>query len=47
MVGKNVASQNLINGAQLNAISVSNSGMYVLKVGTKSGKVSTIKLLVK
>jgi hypothetical protein len=47
MVGKNVASQNLSNGAQLNAISVSNSGMYVLKVGTKSGKVSTIKLLVK
>jgi hypothetical protein len=47
MVGKNVASQNLSNGAQLNAVSVSNSGMYILKVETKSGKVSTTKLVVK
>jgi len=47
MIGKSVASQNLANGAQLNAITVPNSGMYILKVETKGGKVSTAKLIVK
>jgi hypothetical protein len=47
MIGKNVASQNLANGAQLNTITVPNSGMYILKVETKGGKVSTAKLIVK
>jgi len=47
MIGKNVASQNLANGAQLNTITVPNSGMYILKVETKGGKISTAKLVVK
>jgi len=47
MVGRNVASQNLNNSSELNAITVPNSGMYILKVGTRNGNCSTVKFIVK
>ncbi|TSA37629.1 MAG: T9SS C-terminal target domain-containing protein [Porphyromonadaceae bacterium] len=45
--GRNVVSQTLNGGSDLNAISVPDNGIYILKVGTKDGKVSTVKIFVK
>ncbi|MFA5815776.1 MAG: T9SS type A sorting domain-containing protein [Bacteroidales bacterium] len=47
LLGRNVVSQTLNGGSDLNAISVPDNGIYILKVGTKDGKVSTVKIFVK
>jgi hypothetical protein len=45
--GKGVISRNLTGGPELNAISVPETGIYILRVATRSGKVSAVKIYVK
>lgn len=47
MLGRNVVSRTLNNSSELNAIAVPNTGIYILKVGSKTGEVSTAKVVVK
>jgi hypothetical protein len=47
MLGRNVVSRTINNGSDLNALVVPNTGIYILKVGSKTGAVSTAKVFVK
>ncbi len=47
MLGRNVISSRMNANSELNAISVPNKGIYILKVGTNDGSVSTAKVSVK
>jgi hypothetical protein len=44
--GKSIVMQTLNDNSGLNAIQVPRSGIYILKVGTRGGKVSTMKIYV-
>ena len=45
--GKTVVSQTLTGGSEQNQVSVPENGLYLLKVATKSGKTSAVKIYVK
>jgi hypothetical protein len=44
--GRIIVSKTLTGGTELNAISVPRNGLYILKVGTRDGKVASTKILV-
>jgi hypothetical protein len=45
--GRSIISKSLTGGSELNAIAVPETGIYILRVGTREGKVAAVKIYVK
>lgn len=45
--GRSIISRSLSGGPEVNAIAVPQSGFYILRVGTRDGKISAVKVYVK